>query len=294
MRNLQVWQIYYREDQLPALDPAFTPFNNTGVASPMLEFDVFQRLWRSALTTPCAHWAAVSWKFGRKTGLSAQELYGLLDELGQVDLVYMNPFPKDEGLFESSWVQGEVSHPGLLSLARPILGLIQSNLYAIEELQLSSSYSTCNYLFGNARFWSSYIPFVEGVIKAAEEALVTEQRAFMWSSDADWRGLHNGASFAPFIVERLLPIFLRSEGKGLKARQLKLPKPEAQLSRALVELREMKDMAILTGSGRVFERWKQARRDYALARFSPAWCTRFLPMLDASRFEAGEPTNANQ
>jgi hypothetical protein len=288
MRNVKVWQIYFREDQLPALDPAFTPINNTGANSPTLEFDVFQRLWRSNLTTPCANWAAVSWKFGKKTGLTGEELYQLLHGLGDTDLVYMNPFPKDEGLFESSWLQGEVSHPGLLSLARPILGLMQSNLHAIDELQLSSSYSTCNYFFGNARFWSSYIPFVEGVIKVAEEGLAPEQRSLLWSSDADWRGLHNGASFAPFFVERLLPIFLRSEGKGLRARQLKLPKPEAQLSRALIELREMKDIAILSGSGRLFERWKRARRDYALANFSPAWCARFLPALEASKFEVDE------
>lgn len=262
------------------LDPAFTPFNNQGVAARSLEFDVFQRLWRDEATADLSRWGALSWRFGAKTGLTGQELLDQVESLDSVDVIFMNPFPRDEALYESSWIQGEISHPGLLELAREILPLVGAAADLVHEPVVSSDFSLCNYFVGNARFWSRYIPFIEAFLLACERELPPSTLEKLYSMEADWQGKHNGACYLPFIVERLFPLFMRCQGGALKGQQLRLPKREAQLSGALIELREMKDMAIRIRSEKIYNQWKQWRGAYLRANYSKEWCDRFLPLLE--------------
>lgn len=280
MGSTCIWQIYFKDEQAINLDPSFEPFNNAGVQASTLEFDVFQRLWRTNKVAELHRWGALSWKFFQKTGLTGQELLEQINAHPDVDVFYMNPYPKDEGLFESSWVQGEVSHPGLLRLAQAILRSIGIAENDVFKLMPSKTYSVCNYFIGNDRFWSAYIPFVEMTLEAAQTQLPEDALSALHSKNADWRGLHNGATYVPFVVERLFGVFMQHQGRKLKGRQVVLTSRQARLSAALLDLGEMKDMAIRTQSARIVGLWRKARNDYALANYHPGWCERFLPFLN--------------
>jgi len=280
MANVKIWQIYFEPTHEAILNQFFTPLNNAGVLTKTLEFDVFQRLWRSQETAELDRWGAVSWRFGEKTGLEGDEFIRLVSAEPSIDVFYVNPYPRDEALYESSWVHGEVSHPGLVELARAVLSVAGESADLVYQPCLSHDYSVCNYFVGTKRFWSLYIPFIEDVLSSCERNLAPARLRELYSQEADWQGKHNGACYLPFIVERLFPLFMRREGRGLRGRQLRLPTKEAQLSGALNELREMKDMAIRIQSPKVFALWREWRGAYLRVNNSDEWCDRFLPFLD--------------
>jgi hypothetical protein len=281
MHNTCVWQIYFQSDQHRHLDPGFSPLNNVGVKHEALEFNVFDRLWQSKETHQLDYWGAVSWRFAEKTGLSSTEFFSLLRTQPQADVYFMNPFPKDEALFENSWIQGEISHPGLLELVQAIFALLGIPSSTVFRAMHSTSYSLCNFFVGNNRFWSAYIPHVQELLKAAEARLPPDLRNRLHTSDADWRGLHNHATYIPFIVERIFPVFMLNQGQHLKSQQIRLPRKEALLPAELRDLRELKNLAVRTRSSRLLTSWRKQRYAYVNSRYHPRWCDRFAPFLES-------------
>jgi hypothetical protein len=276
---VKIWQIYFQEVQRDCLDPGFEPFDNSQDRAEALEFEVFQRLWRGPETAGLSHWGALSWRFGEKTGLASEDLSQAIAADPGVDVFFMNPHPKDEALFESSWVQGEVWHPGLLELAQALLAGLGWPREEVYRLMHASSYSLCNYFIGTPRFWSSYMPFVERSLAWAEAHLSSDLLRRLHSSEADWMHRHSGATFIPFLIERLFSVYIKREGKHLKAKQLRLPKREALMSRELCEIRDIKHAAMLSGSGRIIDQWRKAREAHLRRYQSQAWCDRFMPQL---------------
>jgi hypothetical protein len=93
---------------------------------------------------------------------------------------------------------------------------------------------------------------------------------------ADDRNLHPGATYVPFIVERLFPVFMRSEGKDLKAYKIALPERERELNVHLKLLREMKDVAHRTQSAWLAACWVNYRNLYLSQTNGKAWCEKYL------------------
>jgi hypothetical protein len=99
------------------------------------------------------------------------------------------------------------------------------------------------------------------------------------SSMGDPRNLHAGASYWPFIVERLLPLYLRGPGATLKVHKISLPGAESRLNSHLKRLREMKDVAHRSRSQWLYSCWLHYRNLYLLQAAGRDWCTRYLPQL---------------
>jgi len=164
-----------------------------------------------------------------------------------------------------------------------VLQILGYPLKTVYRLMLSMEYSLCNYFVGSPQFWQAYIPFVERVLDQAEPELPESLRVKLYSSDADWRGLHHQSTYVPFLVKRLFSVFMQEDGRHLRGQQVKLPMREIKLSSALLELREMKDVAIRTRSGRILERWRKEHDAYVLTHRTPDWCERFLPVFRGVR-----------
>ena len=279
--SIKIHQIFYKDEQKPFLDAVFNSLDNRSFDDELLEFGVFQRLYGEGAFEGADYFGALSWRFKEKTGLTGEQLLEAVRSEPDVDLFYMNPFPHNEALYQSLWVQGETAHPEFLEIAQAFLeaaGFEEAELYRFAH---SSKFSVCNYFVGRAAFWGAYIPFVEGCLARAEVKMPSELRQKLHSADGDWKGIHKGSTYVPFIVERLLELFLSSEsGRGLRARQLSLPAKEAKLNDDLRELREMKDVAFLARSDRILDLWREKREAYCRIYFSQEWCDRNLKMLN--------------
>jgi hypothetical protein len=280
-----IYQIYFEPRQLDGLDPAFIPLNNAGHDDPLREFAVFERLAADEGLRLAPLWGAVSWRFASKTGLSGEALrHAIAAHPGQ-DLYFCNPFPEHEALYINGWQQGATSHPAFQELCKAVLNAAGVDEAEINAVQSSKSFSACNYFVGSPTFWAAYLPWVRGVLNRARPKLPAPVLRVLDSRLSDPKNQHAGSTYWPFIVERLLPLFLRSAGQGLKVHKLSLPAAEARLNTHLQRLREMKDVAHRTHSRWLYACWLNYRNLYFLQTAGPYWCKRNLPMITATEFD---------
>jgi len=279
--SVKIHQVFYKDEQKLFLDAAFSPLDNGAHNDETLEFGVFKRLYGGGSFEGADYFGALSWRFAEKTGLTGQALMEVFRSNPDVDLFYINPFPHNEAIHQSLWVQGETSHPGFLKVCTAFFeaaGLKPTDMY---RLLPSMEFSVCNYFVARPAFWKAYIPFVERCLERADAGMPSELCKRMHSAEGDWKGIHKGATYVPFIIERLLPVFLRSpEGRALRVYKVPLPTKEAKLNDDLRELREMKDVAILARSSRILDLWREKREAYCHIYYSKAWCERNLKLLN--------------
>lgn len=282
---LPIYQIYFLPEQRPALDTAFIPLDNSASKDPLHEFAVFERLAQDEGLRLAPLWGAVSWRFGVKTGFSGDALRKAIAVQPAQDLYYCNPFPEHEALFINSWQQGATSHPAFLALCTDVFEAAELDVGDLAAIHPSQAISTCNYFIGSPAFWSLYLPWVRGLLDRAQAALPKSVLKVLNSPLSDPRNRHAGASYWPFIIERLLPLFLATAGKGLKTQKLPLPAVESRLNTHLQRLREMKDVAHRTRSRWLYACWLNYRNLYLLQTAGPDWCKRYLTEISISELD---------
>lgn len=279
--SVRIHQIFYKDEQKPFLDAAFSPLDNGAHNDETLEFGVFKRLYGDGSFEGAEYFGALSWRFTEKTGLTGQALIEIFRSNPAVDMFYMNPYPRNEALHQTLWIHGETAHPGFLEVCTAFFeaaGLEPKDMYRFSH---SSEFSACNYFVARPAFWKAYIPFVERCLENADAGMPSKLCKRLHSAEGDWKGIHKGATYVPFIIERLLPSFLKSpEGRTLRTQKIPLPAREAKLNKDLLELREMKDVAILARSSRILDLWRQKREAYCQVLFSENWCERNLKLLN--------------
>ena len=284
---IRIFQIYFEGWQRELLDPAFYPLDNSRSTSELMEFNVFEQLQRNAATQGAALWGALSWRFAEKTGMQGAELVKQIVDHPGYDVYFCNPHPYNEALYHNMWVQGEVSHPQFLDLTRQFYtaaGLDDKELRTIES---SGNFSAANYFVASPKFWDLFIPFVRRVLVTADKALDSKVRDILHSKVADDKGLHAGATYIPFIVERLFTTFMRSDGKGLKSFKVALPERERELNVHLKLLREMKDVAHRTQSAWLAACWVNYRNLYMSQTNGKEWCEKYLRAITPNEIKFG-------
>ncbi|PUE48072.1 hypothetical protein B9Z47_09570 [Limnohabitans sp. 2KL-1] len=283
-QGVQVFQIYFKNDQLQKLDPSFIAYDNRQVDDERLEFGVFERLAQRADVKQLQAWGAVSWRFNQKTGLTGQQWLDAVTAEPGVDLFYTNVAPLSEGLYDNGWMQGEISHPGLMSVAAAVLKASGYDSGHLFQPEASHQYSTANYFVGSQKFWQLYLPFVKSTLQVAEPRVQPSIKRQLHNS-ADPTGLHHRATYVPFIVERLLPLFLATVGRHLRTRQVRLPAREAELNEHIRVLAQLKDKAILEQSTLLLTAWRNYRNLYLQQVARPDWCKQHLPWMNGPRWQ---------
>lgn len=273
---LRLFQIYYEPWQRELLDPNFAALDNSKATSELLEFAVFEKLASSEYVKGAQLWGALSWRFTEKTGMSGADWVKNIEANQGYDIYYCNPFPHNEALFHNMWLQGETNHPQFLALCQAIFQVTGLPAEELAGITPSNLYSAANYFVASPKFWAAYLPWVTNVLSAANKKLPPKVRDLMHSKQADERELHNGATYVPFIVERLFPIFMKTAGKNLKPFKVALPERERELNVHLKLLREMKDVAHKTKSAWMAACWVNYRNLYLTQTNSKEWCEKHL------------------
>jgi hypothetical protein len=277
--DIRIFQIYYDPQQQSSLDPEFQPFDNIGNSSRLLEFS---RLANSKEVKGSKLWGAVSWKFGQKTGISGKDFkQAILSNPGH-DLYFCNPHPDTEALYHNMWIQGETAHPNFLPLCTEIFDVAGLPRELLNSIQPSTSFAAANYFAATPDFWRAYIAFISRVLIAADRHLSPTSRAILYSSTADKHGMHAEATYIPFLIERLLTVFLRTEGGAFKAFKLALPEREKTRNVHLRLLTEMKDVACRTKSNWLAACWINYRNLYLVNAYGDAWARKYLKQITPS------------
>lgn len=274
--KLRLFQIYYRPEQLAALDPDFEPYNNGYDKSPLLEYNVFGKLAKSSKVIGAELWGALSWKFQEKTGLSGADLRKVIAANPGHDVYYCNPHPEFEALYHNLWLQGETAHPNFLVLCREFFEVASIPLEHLTAFVPSSQFASANYFVASPRFWADYTRFVDQAISKAEAGMSKTAKAMIYSAAADRKGMHAGASYLPFIVERLFAVFLANNLTKYSSLKYALPMVDEKLNVHLKLLKQMKDVSINNKSLWMSSCWVNYRNLYMSNAYGAEWCRKYL------------------
>lgn len=275
-QDIRIFQIYYEDWHRELLDPAFNPLNNSQVTSELMEFEVFERLFCSSHVNDSKLWGALSWRYKEKTGITGAQLIKIIQANPDIDVYYCNPHVANEALFHNAWLQGEVCHPQLLKLSTALFDAVGLDRQQLYTLSPSTSWSAANYFVGSHLFWKKYLAFVRDILNLAEKKLDSQTLNVLRMKTADIKGMHRGATYLPFIIERLFSIFIQTVGKQLRVFKIPLPERERELNIHLKMLRDMKDVAYQQQSPWLAACWINYRNLYFTQFYGQAWCQRYL------------------
>jgi hypothetical protein len=200
--NLQIYQAYYKQEQLPHLDPVFIPYDNTDNPLPHLrEYPMWQKLFHKHKDTD-AYWGLMSWLWFTKTKTPAATFtQWMLDNPGY-DVYHIDPFPELPHQFVNIWTQGNVWCPGMNDFCNrlfPKFGIETK----VEEYQYTpEEFATCNYFVGNDKFWKNYMSFLDLCLKFIHEDEAMNDYIYKKG------GMYNGHFVPnfPFVMERLFSL----------------------------------------------------------------------------------------
>lgn len=206
--KLNLYQSYYKVEQLDYLDPICIPYDNTANLYPDLrEYPQMKAVRELAKNDGDEYWGLISWKFYQKCLIHPTEFKNWIRKNPGYDCYFVNPCFINEALFPNSWVQGEMWHKGIIKMASD--GLIKKypglNQQALTYMLMPSDrLPYCNYVVGNDLFWNNFFLFVDEYFDIVSRD--TDLKARVYSS-ASYNGDKKVSNFI-FLVERLLPTFL--------------------------------------------------------------------------------------
>ena len=170
--------------------------------------------------------------------------------------------------------------PSFLAICKAVFQVVGLPAEELTSVLPSERYSTTNCFVATPKFWAAYLTWVKKVLTLADKKLPPKVRDLLHSVHADDRGLHKGATYIPFIVERLFPVFMKTAGKDMKGYKIALPEREKDLNVHLKLLREMKDLAHKTNSAWLAACWANYRNLYLTQVQKKEWCAKYLAALN--------------
>ena len=206
-----LYQVFFDEKSRAALDPGFTPYDNTGRLTDYFEnsiiLDVHSKpaMWRAF-----DYVGVLSWRFREKTGMSSADVLSAM-AAGDADVYYMTP-----GIY--SMFDAPYSRRGfrdVQELARIIdrCGVLP---YALYDYDAGDSFNFCNFWAARPGVFDEYCrEYLSKVIDFVERG--NDPELVFWRKA---RVEHRGRPYPPavFLIEGLFQTY--AHHRGLKYRHV--------------------------------------------------------------------------
>jgi len=208
---MKIYQIYYKQEQIVHLDPAFVPYDNSNNLRPELnEWAVWNEFYDTAEAKELDMWGMLSWKFKQKTNLTGQQFIDFVNDNPGYDVYFVNPAIVNEAVFLNGWEQGDFYHLGLSEIANNFLAKIGYSDLAVKELVLDRNTTMfASYFVATRDFWDRYITFTRKIFIEAEKDIEFNNQIF--GAGLSNYNLNKSLPQFPFLNERLISTFIDIE-----------------------------------------------------------------------------------
>lgn len=210
MKKIFAYQIYYDQASLNKVQPGFTPLDNSLNERPdWFELWAILNFLRSNTLEDEAWYGFVSPKFTEKTQFAPGYVLQTLVQLGDsAEVALFSPAWDQLSFYLNPWEQGEVWHPGLMSLSQAFVddAKLDVNLSTLVTDTTCSLFS--NYMFGNKRFWTAWGQLAEQCFAFFEQGQDTNQG---FAADTSYGLAINRYPMKTFVQERLATLLLATQ-----------------------------------------------------------------------------------
>ena len=211
---IKLYQIFYKNEQIPYLDNAFIPYNNIENPRPQeCEFYIFLKEYMNGNIKDGDIAGYFSWKFKQKSQVNGEDFKSFIESNPGNDLYFVNPYSFNMYIFYNTWIQGLSCHHEIIDLAKDIFSKVGYDPDLIIKQRHHINNSTfCNYWAGSKNFWDRYIKWCNPIydyIKSNKDPMFQHK---MFVTD-----LGNNLGYFPYIIERLVNTFINlPENSDLK------------------------------------------------------------------------------
>jgi hypothetical protein len=211
--SVHVFQIYYDAASRAALDPGFTPLDNTANERPdWYELWVIRNYLRSHTLADGDWYGFLSPHFRSKTGLGSDTIRQFLDfARDKVDVALILTGWDQVAYFQNPFEQGEVWHPGITALAEAMLSRIGHRVDLAKLVTCSGNFTFANYIVARAAYWRQWLALADAFFDLVEQD--TSTLAADLRRTTAYGNAANQAPVKAFIQERLPALILADRGK---------------------------------------------------------------------------------
>ncbi|MEB0136053.1 hypothetical protein QN362_11995 [Actimicrobium sp. CCC2.4] len=204
--SVSIYEPIYRIDQSIS-DKNFSPLIRLENSRPdWREFQIFLEIYRNGMYRNKSQTGVFSPKFSLKCKISSTEFLNLIHDNPGYDVYFINPFPQIAYWSFNVWMQGEIAHPGLCTLAQKLFDVCKLDI----NLKLVPRHGPnillySNFWVGSEKFWTG---FVGGWLLPIAEFLENNPEHTVTRAVMKETGHTSPTPFLPFIIERLFSTFL--------------------------------------------------------------------------------------
>lgn len=283
---IRVFQMYSESWQRELLDSAFYALDVSRVDAHTLDLSVWTQLQANPATQGAQLWGAVSWRFAERTGMNGADWVRQIEAQPGSDVYFSSAGIQQEAVFHNPWLQAETQFPRFLELARAFFEATGLPLEQLSAISPSPMVATGGMLVGTPDFWAAYVPWLRKLLVTADKRMPPALRDLMHGPIA---GAEQGSQdrYLPHIVDRLLPVFLRTDGQGFKPARIALSERDRELNVHQKLLGEMKDVAHRTQSAWLAACWVNYRNLYLGQTQSKPWVQQHLRSITPTEIKFG-------
>ena len=210
MSKINIYQIFHQPELAALLDPAFLPFDHCDYTEQNPETSNLLREWpilrdigyKRAVEDKADVWGFVSYKFQEKTNLIGQQFIDFINDNPDNDVWFMEPRYVPANPFMNPWVQGDMFHPGISSIANHI---IKVDGQSIDVRKIPMPLCWYNFFAGTEIFWQKWFSIVDAMLSIADRDPAFKKVLLETGPE------HRGETTTPyfiFVIERLFPTLL--------------------------------------------------------------------------------------
>ncbi len=283
---IRVFQMYAESWQRELLDSAVYALDVSRVDQHTLDLSVWTQLQANSATQGAQLWGAVSWRFAERTGMNGADWVRQIEAQPGADVYFSGADGQHEAVFHNPWLQAETQYPRFLELARAFFEANGLPLEQLSAISPSPVAATGGMLVATPAFWAAYIPWLRKLLVTADKRMPPALRDLMHAPIPGGDPLLQ-LSYLPVIIDRLLPVFLRTEGQAFKVTRIALPERDRELNVHQKLLREMKDVAHRTQSAWLAACWVNYRNLYLGQTQSKPWIQKYLRTITPTEIKFG-------
>lgn len=170
---INIHQIFYNDETRAQLDARFIALDNTDNARPdWYEYWPIRQFLLSTNLDESAYYGFLSPSFSAKTGLTSHDVFAFIGQnlKPDTDAFVFSPFWAHTVFFRNVFVQGDISHKGLMMSAQEFLR--RADYSADLEALVTHSQNTVhsNYIVAKPAYWRQWLSLTEKLFAIAEGA----------------------------------------------------------------------------------------------------------------------------
>jgi hypothetical protein len=212
-KNVKIYQIYYLNEQVSKLDPAFVPYDNSNPpytaeeSNKLREWPILRTHGLERAKKDNADiWGFVSYKWDEKTQIPGQKFVDFIKANPDNDVWFMEPHYKPFNPFMNSWIQGDMFHPGITKIVNSIMTL---NNIPLDVRKMTMPLCYYNYFAGTKKFWDIFFNYIDQIISVANNNTGFYKSLFETGAG---HGNDPTVPYFIFIVERMFPTVITLSG----------------------------------------------------------------------------------